>query len=83
LIKKENDKFTVPLSDIDTIIIDNTMINVSTRLLSEISKRNINMVICDDKHIPTSQMITFEGNYKSSDVFKGQLSWNDKLKGRA
>ena len=42
-IEDENDKLSVPISDIAIVIFESTEISVSTRLLSELSKNNINI----------------------------------------
>ena len=53
-IEDENDKLSVPISDIAIVIFESTEISISTRLLSELSKNNITVLYCGYNHMPVS-----------------------------
>ena len=72
----------IPLKDIDSIIIDNYKLIISSQLLCKCSKNNINFVICDINHIPISQLLPFSGNCLSSKTLKRQSLWSEELKGK-
>lgn len=56
IIEKDN-KVVVPLEDINNIVIDNMYISLSIYLLNKISKYNIMLYLCDDKHLPTTLLL--------------------------
>ena len=76
VIRTENTKITIPLSDIDTIVTQNNKLTITTRLLLAFAQHNINLIICNEKHDPALQLININGNFNSLKIFKQQLEWN-------
>ncbi|MBQ6280317.1 MAG: type II CRISPR-associated endonuclease Cas1 [Mycoplasma sp.] len=81
LIYRNETKIIIPISTIDTLIIDNYSVNISTQLLNKLSENNILIIICDKKHLPSSQIIPINGNYNSLKIIQSQIRWTNKSKG--
>lgn len=81
LIYRNETKIIIPISTIDTLIIDNYSANISTQLLNKLSENNILIIICDKKHLPSSQIIPINGNYNSLKIIQSQIRWTNKSKG--
>ena len=64
----------MPLKDIDTLVIDNTKISISVQLLNKFGEYNINVITCNNKHLPSSQIIPLSGNYNSLKVINKQVN---------
>ena len=79
-IIKANKELTIPLSDIHTLIIDNTEINITIPLMNKCAEYNINLIFCSLEHLPQSSVIPFTGNYQHSLVLRKQMNWSDDLK---
>ncbi|QHG89499.1 CRISPR-associated endonuclease Cas1 [Malacoplasma iowae] len=47
IILKENNKISIPIKDIDVLIIDNQRTKITIRLITELSSNNILTIICD------------------------------------
>lgn len=60
---------TIPLSDISTLVIDNFDSTISARVLDKMSKYNICLITCDEKHLPTG---IYTGLYSHSRATKMQ-----------
>ncbi len=80
VIYKEEDKIIIPINDIDTLIIDNVQINLSIQLINKLSENNVNVIICDQKHLPSAQLLPIIGNYNALKVLNKQLEWNHQYK---
>lgn len=80
VIYKDEDKIIIPINDIDTLLIDNVQINLSIQLINKLSENNVNVIICDNKHLPHTQLLPIIGNYNSLKVLNKQLEWNHKYK---
>lgn len=80
VILKENNKISIPIKDIDVLIIDNQRTKITTRLISELSSSNILTIICDSYHKPQSYIVPIYGNYNTLKIFESQLNWNHKFK---
>lgn len=70
----------IPLSDINVLVIDNYKMNVSINLLIKAIEYNIDLIICDNNHLPTCQLMPLSGNCTSSLMIRKQISWNENQK---
>jgi CRISPR-associated protein Cas1 len=71
---------TVPIEDIGVVVLDNPRITMSQRLISELTKNNVGIVFCDEKHLPTSLLLNLDGNYLQTERFADQISASTPLK---
>ena len=67
----------VHLSEIHTIIIESTMVQISTYLLAQLSANKIKLIICDERHNPTAEMVPYYSNYSTSKKILNQVKWGD------
>lgn len=70
------------LSEISTLMVESTAVSMTAALLAELIKNKVNVVFCDEKHNPLSQLVSLQGRYNSSGKFKNQLEWKDSVKAR-
>lgn len=80
LILNDNDKITIPIKDIDVLLINNYKINISVQLMNSLSEHNILTILCDNKYRPKTFILPFIGNYNSLKIFHSQLEWNHFFK---
>ena len=82
-IKKGENKYVIPLSDIGIIVLDGMMTSITTRLLSTCSNYNVVLVICDKKHMPCGMYLPFNQHSRSVKMIRKQVEWDrnekDKL----
>ncbi len=67
----------VHLSEIHTIIVESTMVQISAYLLAQLSANKIKLIICDERHNPTAEMVSYYANYNTSKKFLNQVKWDD------
>ena len=79
-IEDENDKLSVPISDIAIVIFESTEISISTRLLSELSKNNITVLYCGYNHMPVSYSLPINNHYRLPYVHKLQMEQSIQMK---
>ena len=70
----------IPLSDIQTLIIDNNKTSLSVRLLNALSDNNISTIFCGIDHLPKSSLIPLNGHYSQSGNLMKQIQWSDSIK---
>lgn len=80
IILKDLKKITIPLCDIGTIVFDNTRTIITIRLINELTKNNILVIVCDEKHLPSSLIIPQIGNFNSLKILEKQINWDAKFK---
>ena len=72
-IKTEENENTVCFDDIDTILIENYHTTISTALLAQLSKADINVIFCDEKFMPSSILLGINKNSRTTKVQKSQV----------
>lgn len=80
VVCKDNEETKVPLEDINFILLEDSTTIVTSRLLAEMGKSGIALIICDEKHIPTSIMYPYNYHYKQLENLELQLSYTDNIK---
>lgn len=77
LVKSEVDNI-IHLSEVNSIIVDSTQVTVTTFLLSELMRRKIKLVLCDDHHNPQGEVIPYYGAHNSSKKIGQQMNWSEQ-----
>lgn len=82
-IEKNDKSFLLPISDIDLIFVENPRVVFTARLVTQLSKNNVTLVLCDEKYIPTSISLPLNGSNNQIEIFNLQIeqlpSKKDKL----
>ena len=68
------------LDDIDILIIDNQAVSMTAALVTELIKKKIKIIFCDDKRNPQSEIIPYYGSGDCSRKIKTQIAWQDDIK---
>src|SRR5699024_8666606 len=72
----KNERVTrIPLSEIGQLVIDNPNIVMTGHILNALSKHKIMTIICDEKHLPFSQLNLIYGHFKQAKMIQKQLVW--------
>lgn len=80
IIDKDENSTKVPLEDISYILIEDSSTILTTRLLAELGKNAISLIVCDEKFELTSIMYPYNYHFKQLDVFSHQLEIDDSIK---
>lgn len=75
LVRGEEEKW-YNIGEIDTLIIESTGCAVTTQALLELSNLKINVIFCDEKHMPYSQIQPFNSNFSTSGNIRIQINWS-------
>ena len=80
IIVKDEKSTKVPLEDINYILIEDSSTIITTRLLAELGKNAISLIVCDEKYEPTAIMYPYNYHFKQLDVFSHQLEIDNNIK---
>ena len=70
----------VYLAEIGVLIVESTAVSMTAALLCELVKNKIDVVFCDEKHNPQSQLLAFAGRHDASGCLRRQLGWGEEAK---
>ena len=68
------------LDEISTLIVGNTAVAITGVLLAELIKHKVNVIFCDERRNPISQLNAIYGRYDCSGKIKEQLAWSEEAK---
>jgi len=71
-VKIDDFETTVCFDDIDTIVIENQQTTITSALLSQLTKSNINVIFCDEKFMPSSILLGINKNSRTRKIQKSQ-----------
>lgn len=77
----KNDKLEmIHLSEINTLIIDTTMVSITSYLLCELVNRKIKVIFCDEQRNPISELVPYYGAHNTSKKVLQQIKFNEEIK---
>lgn len=82
LIYRGKEEKKILLDEISTLIIASTEISLTTALLSALVEKNINVIFCDSKYLPQSQLISLNGTNDCYKKISIQINWDISLKNK-
>lgn len=80
LVVRQEEITKIHLSEISTLIIESTAVSLTASLLSELMKRKIKVIFCDEKRNPSSELISYYGSHDTSAKVKRQIEWSKETK---
>lgn len=79
LVIAQENEVSVAIEDIDALIID-SHVTCTSRLLTALTSKGTTVVICDDKHLPTSVLLPYSQHSRQAKVSRQQLAMSQPLK---
>lgn len=80
VIRKRDDITRVHIGKIGLLMIESTMTSCTTVLLTELVKNKINVIFCDEKHNPISQLVSIYGSHDTSAKIRKQIQFAEDIK---
>lgn len=80
LIDSNENENKIPIADIQPIVFDNPLSNISLFTLNALAENGTNVIICDNKHLPVCNVLSFTQHYRPYGVLKRQLALTDEFK---
>lgn len=65
---------TFPLEDVNCVMVDNLRTTVSVYALQQLSAAGATVILCDEKHTPSSVLLPHQGYYKRLSVLESQAA---------
>ena len=80
LLIRNDELKMIHLSEIDSIIIENGMVSITSYLISELTEKKIKLIFCDEKHNPTCEMMPYYSSFNTSKKIQSQINWKKDQK---
>lgn len=80
LIIRSEELKMIHLSEINTIIVENGLVSITSYLINELVNKKIKLIICDEKHNPSGEMVPYYGAFNTSKKVLNQINWKKDKK---
>lgn len=80
MIVRQSEITKIHLSEISMLIVESTAVSLTAGLLSELTKRKIKVIFCDEKRNPSSELVSYYGSYDTSAKVRQQVGWTAEIK---
>ena len=74
LVIEQEEKVMIPLEDIDSLVIDGGGIVLSKNIITALSESGVNVLFCDDKHLPCSIITPYSQASRGTKAARAQLN---------
>ncbi|MCM1387676.1 MAG: type II CRISPR-associated endonuclease Cas1 [Bacillus sp. (in: Bacteria)] len=80
MVVRSDEITKIHLGEISTILVESTAVSITTSLLSELAKKKIKVIFCDEKRNPSSELVGYYGSHDTSNKVRKQIQWNKNTK---
>ena len=80
MIVRQSEITKIHLSEISMLIVESTAVSLTAGLLSELTKRKIKVIFCDEKRNPASELVSYYGSHDTSAKVRQQVGWTAEIK---
>ena len=85
IIELENKKIspaTIPIEDIEILLIDNNQITITSSVLKSFQENKVPLIVCDNQHMPSGLMLPIDGNSIQQERIHLQIKMSQTLKNK-
>ena len=80
LVVRGQETIKIHLSEIGILVVESTAVSMTAYLLSELVKKKIKVIFCDEKRNPSSELIPYYGSHDTSVKIRRQMEWSREEK---
>lgn len=82
LLITQDQEISLPIEDLDALVIDSYGVVMTAELLAYLSTHKTTLVLCDDKHLPCGMLLSYSQHSRQAKVSRQQLAMSQPLKKR-
>lgn len=82
LLIAQTEEISLPIEDLDVLIIDSYGITISAELLSFLATHKVTVILCDEKHLPCGEVLSYSQHSRQAKNSRDQLAMTVPLKKR-
>ena len=80
LVVRNNDLIKINIDEISVLLIENTSVSLTAALLAELTRKKVKVIFCDEKRLPSSELVPYYGSHDTSLKYRRQALWTDDIK---
>ncbi len=80
VVRDSEQTVRIHIDEISVLVVENTATSITTALMSELTKKKVKVIFCDEKRNPSSELAPYYGCHDCTIKLRKQLQWNKKTK---
>lgn len=80
VVRSEENIKRVLLDEVSVLIIENCAVSITASLINELANRKVKLIICDEKHNPSCEMLPLYGCHNCTARVREQVKWDEDVK---
>lgn len=81
LVNKESgEEHSIPIEDVGYVVVENSRVSMSIPLMNALIRNNAILLFCDEKHMPSSILLSMDSNHVQSETIRYQIDAGLPLK---
>lgn len=80
LVVRKDTTIKVHLNEISVLLIETTAVSITAALISELTKKKVKVIFCDEKRNPTAELMPYYGAHDTSAKVRRQIEWSKEIK---
>ncbi len=80
MVIRSDDTKRVSRDEVSMILVESTAVSITGCLISELTRRKIRLVFCDEKYSPCAEMTPLYGSHDCSAKIRTQIGWSSETK---
>ena len=82
LVIIQDQEISLPIEDIDALVINSYGVVITAELLSYLSAHKTTVILCDDKHLPCGMLTSYSQHSRQAKVSRQQVAMSEPFKKR-
>lgn len=78
-VRKEEETVRININELYMLIIESTAVSLTAVLLNELVKNKVQVIFCDEKRNPISNLIAIYGSHDCSLKYRMQVTWGEQF----
>ena len=75
-----DEKTTVPIEDVGVVVLEHQQISITLPLINALTDNNVQLVICNNKGMPSSMLLNLDVNVTQGQTLRNQINTGEVLK---
>ena len=80
MVIRSDDIKRINLDEISMVLVESTAVSITGCLISELTRRKIRLVFCDEKYNPCAELAPLYGSHDCSAKLRTQIRWSSETK---
>ena len=73
-------ELSIPIEDIDTLIIDNHGTKITTNLIDALANQDVAIIVCDSSHLPSTVILPYAKHSRQAKISSDQLNMRQPIR---